>query len=184
MVFITIRFISEQQKNESSAGLSKIEIYLSVKFTFLCSIKVKRDNLCSVCLGLIFHFQDHRRPRMAALAPAIIKAFLLSMKKRKSRMLYFLNDIASRLSLCICSIPVCGSTWNRSQISRLLFSFSQQCVCYPWHCHQIFPFEGRHSDLCFSPSFVFVSRRWILLMDAWIKKGGHFSSTCRVLFDS
>lgn len=35
MVFITIRFISEQQKNESSAGLNKIEIYLSVKFTFL-----------------------------------------------------------------------------------------------------------------------------------------------------
>ena len=35
MGFITIRFISEQQENENSAGLNKIEIYLSVKFAFL-----------------------------------------------------------------------------------------------------------------------------------------------------
>ena len=132
-------------------------------------IKVKRHDLCSACFGLTLHFQDHRRPRMAAVAPAIVNAFLLAGVKKERRVQHavFPQGHCFTTFLCVYGIPVCGRAWNRSQISRLLFQAFPNSLSARLGIFIRFFFFLRKTlkFLCFSHSLVFVSRRWFF---SWI----------------
>lgn len=156
MVFITIRFISEQQKKWKQCWFKQDRNFICLVNSLFSRIKVKRDSLCSCLSGSYIPFPGSQRAQSGCSSSTIIKAFLLAgMKKgEESRILYFLNDIASKtFTLYFMAYSLC-STWNRSQISRLYSSFFPTVCLLPLaFIIRFFLLKEDTQDLCFSQSF-------------------------------
>lgn len=163
MVLITIRFISEQQENENSAGLNKIEIYLCVKFALLSHQSQEARSV--FCLFWSYTpFPGSQKAQDGCCSSSHRKrlpAGRCEKGEASTACCISSRTLLHDFPLCLWHTSLWQSLKQKPDFQAPIPSFSQQSVCSPWHFHQIFFFFLRKTlkFLCFSHSLVFVSRR-------------------------